>query len=191
MKSYGKCCYQSLVLQHITRLYVSLRGLLSDQVREVGFCRQRLRELAFLVGRHRQGARTRRPGRRVACQDQELEVGAREKYLLPGRLRRAQGCHRQDQRPDRQPTTCSPSTSWCSSSCSSSFRPWCTCAWGPPNLVKNLAPALLHEAIRFLEPLLEGTNAAEMYLAQHTNRSQATAEIKEEVQTIFNATAPR
>ena len=38
--------YQSLVLQQVTRGLVSLRGLLSDELREVNFCRARLTELA-------------------------------------------------------------------------------------------------------------------------------------------------
>ncbi len=46
LKAYPKCSYQGLVMQRITALYVSLRGLLSDQLREVDFCRARLQDLA-------------------------------------------------------------------------------------------------------------------------------------------------
>lgn len=46
LRAYPKCRYQSLVLQHVNSLYVSLRGQLSDQLREVDFCRARLSELA-------------------------------------------------------------------------------------------------------------------------------------------------
>ena len=49
LRIYAKTRYQSLILRHINRLYVSLRGHLSDQIREVGFCRQRLDELASLL----------------------------------------------------------------------------------------------------------------------------------------------
>ena len=49
LRAYAKTRYQSLVLRHINRLYVGLRGHLSDQIREVGFCRQRLSELAGLL----------------------------------------------------------------------------------------------------------------------------------------------
>ena len=49
IRSYPKARYQSLILQQITRLYVSLRGLLSDQLREIGFCRHRLTELLDLL----------------------------------------------------------------------------------------------------------------------------------------------
>ena len=46
LKAYPKCRYQCLVLQRITALYVSVRGSLSDQLREVDFCRARLQDLA-------------------------------------------------------------------------------------------------------------------------------------------------
>src|SRR5262249_25676998 len=46
LQAYPKCQFQSLVLQKVQSFYVSLRGLLSDQLREVDYCRGRLRELA-------------------------------------------------------------------------------------------------------------------------------------------------
>jgi hypothetical protein len=49
LRIYAKTRYQSLILRHINRFYVGLRGHLSDQIREVGFCRQRLGELAGLL----------------------------------------------------------------------------------------------------------------------------------------------
>jgi hypothetical protein len=45
LRSFCKSRYQSLILQRVTSVYVSLRGQLSDQMREVGFCRDRLKDL--------------------------------------------------------------------------------------------------------------------------------------------------
>jgi serine/threonine protein kinase len=45
LRQYAKGRYQGLVLQRVVAIYVSLRGQLSDQMREVGFCRNRLGEL--------------------------------------------------------------------------------------------------------------------------------------------------
>ena len=121
---------------------------------------------------------------------QELEVGAREKYLLPeGCVELKDAIDKINDRIDSEDLLTFDGI--IQQLLQQQFQALVHVCMGPANLVKNLAPALLHEAIRFLEPLLEGTNAAEMYLAQHPNRSQATAEIREEVQTIFNATAPR
>ena len=49
LRVYAKAQYQALLLTCINRLYISVRGHLSDQLREVGFCRQRLDELAGLL----------------------------------------------------------------------------------------------------------------------------------------------
>src|SRR5262249_51810943 len=45
LRLYPKYRYQSLILQRVNALYLSLRGQLSDQLREVDFCRARLGEL--------------------------------------------------------------------------------------------------------------------------------------------------
>jgi hypothetical protein len=48
-RSFCKSRYQSLILQRVTAVFISLRGQLSDQMREVGFCRDRLKELCRLL----------------------------------------------------------------------------------------------------------------------------------------------
>src|SRR5690606_21510722 len=50
VRYYPKWRYQSLVLRRVIELYVTLRGQLSDLVREVGFVRQRLGELQEAFG---------------------------------------------------------------------------------------------------------------------------------------------
>lgn len=49
VRAYAKARHQSLFMRHVNQLYIGLRGRLSDQVREVGFCRQPLSELAGLL----------------------------------------------------------------------------------------------------------------------------------------------
>ena len=182
LTSYAKCCYQSQVLQHITRLYVSLRGLLSDQVREVGFCRQRLRELASLLqydGKAGNPKETNGP-----------DENAREKYLLP------EGCVDLKDAVEKVSAQVGPEDllefdKLVQQLLQEQFQALVHVCMGPPTMVRNLAPALLQEAVRFLEPHLDGTNAAQMYLAQHVNHGQITTDIKEEVQNIFSAAIPR
>jgi eukaryotic-like serine/threonine-protein kinase len=45
LQAYTKWRYQSLVVQRLIGVYISLRGSLSDQLREINFCRTRLVEL--------------------------------------------------------------------------------------------------------------------------------------------------
>jgi hypothetical protein len=49
IRVYTKNRYQSLVLNHMTCAFVALRGHLSDELREVNFCRVRLSELLQLL----------------------------------------------------------------------------------------------------------------------------------------------
>jgi serine/threonine protein kinase len=48
LKAFPKWRYQSVVLQHLAASFVGLRGHLSDELREVNFCRVRLAELLRL-----------------------------------------------------------------------------------------------------------------------------------------------
>jgi serine/threonine protein kinase len=50
LRCYGQCQYESLVQQQIIAAYVSLRGHLSDQLREINYCRVRLGELLQAFG---------------------------------------------------------------------------------------------------------------------------------------------
>ena len=49
LRGYAKWRHQALVLQNLTTAFVSLRGNLSDELREVNFCRVRLGELLRLL----------------------------------------------------------------------------------------------------------------------------------------------
>ncbi len=49
LRSFAKWRYQAQVLQHLTTAFVGLRGHLSDELREVNFCRVRLSELLRLL----------------------------------------------------------------------------------------------------------------------------------------------
>ena len=53
LRVYSKTQYQALLLTAINRLYIGVRGHLSDQLREIGFCRTRLEELAGLIRERR------------------------------------------------------------------------------------------------------------------------------------------
>src|SRR5262249_50695274 len=50
LRCYGPCQYGSLVQQQIIAAFVSLRGHLSDQLREINYCRVRLCELLQAFG---------------------------------------------------------------------------------------------------------------------------------------------
>src|SRR5262249_21689658 len=53
LRIYSKTQYQALLLTSINRLYIGVRGHLSDELREIGFCRTRLEELSGLIRERR------------------------------------------------------------------------------------------------------------------------------------------
>lgn len=180
MRAYPKCRYQSLVLQHITRLYVSLRGLLSDQIREVGFCRQRLGELAGLVENIRKPVEEprARPG------------PSAEKCLLPP------GCTDLEDAQQKLEDRISADDLLrfdqnIQALIKEQFQALVHVCMGPSNVVKNLAPVMIQEAIGFLEPHLQGTNIAEMYLHQHDFKGEMTPELKEDLRAHYAEAAPK
>src|SRR5262249_12020920 len=59
LRNYPKWHSQSMLLQTASRAFVSLRGNLSDQLREFNFCRVRLGELMLALGEQPATARTR------------------------------------------------------------------------------------------------------------------------------------
>ena len=85
LRWYPKWRYQSLILRELTQVYVSLRGNLSDQLREINFCRSRLGELQkmFEHGVSEPGAAAGEP------KAEPLGASARPMncYCLPGAVR--------------------------------------------------------------------------------------------------------
>ena len=193
LRSFTKCRYQSLVLQHITSLYVSLRGLVSDQMREVGYCRTRLGELAGLIAIPPQlGAAPR-----GESSSQAGPAPAQEKHLLP------EGCADIKDAIEQIDNEIGPEDLLAFDHIvqrllEQQFQALVHVCMGSSNMVKSLAPALIQEAVRFIEPRLANTNAAEMYLAQSTRGETASpkgaatprSDVKEDLLNFYAAAAP-
>lgn len=153
MRVYAKSRYQSLILGLIQRLYVTMRGHLSDQIREVGFCRQRLGELGGLVA----------PSVEPAAPKAEYE-----KLLLPTDCttvaEAAQIVDRQIAQDDLVTFDESVQQLICQH-----YRTLLQVCLGPSNLVRTLAPAMIHEAEKFLTPRFEAWNVADLWLPDPVN----------------------
>lgn len=162
MKSYPKCRYQSLILQHISRLFVSLRGVLSDQIREVGFCRTRLGELAGLLD---------------SPETESLGDGSKEteKVLLPGECRRLEDAVKQvlgavtaadllvfDQKVQEL--------------VHKDYRALVDICMGHGHVLRALAPAMLRRAQQFLGARLVGHGVNEMFLSRPDSSPEACLE---------------
>jgi serine/threonine protein kinase len=151
LKAFAKCRYHSLTLFHVNRLYVSLRGYLSDQIREVGFCRTRLGELAGLFT--------------SGTQDPKRSSTAREQYLLP------EGCTKVEEAirgMDKQVglDELAAFDERIQALIQRDYRALVEVCTGPSQVVKNLAPAMLAEAEDFLEPFVQGASVADLFIKQ-------------------------
>lgn len=151
LKSFAKARFQSLILFHVNRLYVSLRGFLSDQIREVEFCRTNLRELArTFAAPLAQGASA---------------SAAYEQYLLPV------GCAKLDDavaKLDKEigPDKVAVFDQRIQELVRRQFHALVQVCTGPALVLKTLAPAMLNEGAAFLEPLLQGASVADLFVKQ-------------------------
>jgi eukaryotic-like serine/threonine-protein kinase len=172
VRIYSKTRYQCLILTHINRLYVGLRGHLTDQLREVGFCRQRLGELAGLV---RDKTATTPPA-----------MASYEKLLLPhGATSLPEALKRVDELVtdddllafDRvlQPII------------HQQYRALINVCMGPSNLVRTLAPLMLQEAETFLAPRFQGASVAEMW---QLDKGDGTGAVAADLVAAFDEAAP-
>jgi hypothetical protein len=167
VRNYTKVRFHSLVLTHLNRLYLGLRGHLSDQVREVGFCRARIGELqALLVP--------------PAIADKHA-TGPADCSLFPP------GCVDLKEAIEQLSTTINTEDLlafdhriqvWIKEHC----RALLEICMGSSTTVKNLAPAMLQEAEAYLGDRLQGVSVTEMYLT----RKQAEYEADTADDMIFD-----
>lgn len=153
LKAYPKCRYQSIILAHINHLYVALRGHLSDQIREVGFCRQRLEELAGLFKEPSQSSKAAKQPPKMQHEEALLPPGCEDLHEASAKLAEGVG-------PEDLPAF----DEHAQALIKQEYRALVQICLGPSHVVRELAPLLLREAEAFLEPRLQGSNVAEMFL---------------------------
>ncbi|MBM3994764.1 MAG: hypothetical protein FJ303_11510 [Planctomycetes bacterium] len=177
VRTYAKMRYHSMVLAHLNRLYIGLRGHLSDQIREVGFCRARLGELLSLLqptasnlsdGSLRGDRSLFPPGcldLRAAIDQLTSTITTDEILQLDDRVQE-----------------------WLKTHCQALLE----VCMGSGTMVRNLAPALLREAEVFMSERLHGASVAEMYLTRKRNEfnDNSDALIADELQHLFDDATP-
>jgi hypothetical protein len=163
IRAYARWRYQSLMQQRLGNIYVSLRGHLSDQLREINFCRARLSELI---------ARLEDPGPAAAAVDDGalgqniFPAGCRSldeavEHLLQGVLPEdLQGLDRRMQELVQQ-----------------QFKSLMQVCLGSANLLDNLEALMQETAERFLNTRLGAIDIAEMYLAHRPQEGEAEADL--------------
>ena len=154
---YPKCRYQAIILHYCSAFYLTLRGQLSDQLREVDFCRQRLKELHDQFSPEPSNkTRSRRKGT-------EIIPGHLGRILMPEGCRtfedivqsiRRQVTTEDFQRLDQQ----------IQYMIRKQFKALVHVCMSSTSVAKGLAPAMQAEAEKFLAPKLDNVDVIQMFL---------------------------
>ena len=172
--NYAKCRYQSLILLTINSLYVRLRGNLSDQMREVGFCRHRLTELADLI-KERSAA--------------DLSSRMDDHVLVP------QGCATLGDLARRLEAELSLDDvlefdEQIQKLVRRQFRALVQVCMASSHTIRTLAPAMLAEAECFLGPRLQGANVAELLLSRYPDDDDGHTQLSNDLLNAYDEAAP-
>jgi eukaryotic-like serine/threonine-protein kinase len=178
LRSYARCRYQALILQQVMTVCVGLRGQLTDQLREIGFCRTRLGELLGLLadpknvfGPDRLPSKVGRSLIPPGCKTLDEAVQQIEKGISPDDLLAL------DQR--IQPVL------------KRQFRALVQVCLGSSQALHTLKPLILHEAESFLDARLANADVVQMYLGQYVKGGEVNLDkLHEDLRGLFIAAAP-
>ena len=170
LRNYPKWRFQSLVLQQASSAFLSLRGHLSDEAREINFCRVRLTELQRLL---------------------ESPTGAGESEPRAGRLLLPTGCKDLAEAVDGMLTRLGPDAmaeldGLMQEAIRQEFTALVHICLAHANLLKTVETSMVRTAERFAEGLLGETNAAGLLLEQHPDEDDA----KSEASSFFDEARP-
>ncbi len=160
LRAYPKWRFQSLVLQQASSAFLSLRGHLSDELREINFCRVRLAELQRLL---------------EAPPDTSLSEPRAGRLLLPA------GCKDLGEAAEALLAGVGPEAlleldGRVQEVIRSQFTALVHICLSSGNLLKNVGTAMLEAAREFSGEVVGETNAAELFLEQHPDEGEAEGE---------------
>jgi serine/threonine protein kinase len=169
---YSQWRYQGALVQNVAKIYISLRGNLSDQLREINFCRTRLGEL---LRSFENSAKEGTAGEEVSWGRNVFQPGCR---TLPDAVKQmTQAITVQDLEVlDRKVQEL----------IQQQFRALVDVCLASSNLLDELEAAMQREVEAFVGSRLAGTSVAEMYLARHSQEGN----ILEDLVGMFEEATP-
>jgi hypothetical protein len=180
LRDYPKWRNQHLLLQTVSRALVGLRGNMSDQLREINFCRVRLGELAQSFALEDMSLRARLFDEPPATQVQE-----HVRPLLPA------GCTSLEEAVDHfvrdvTPEDLSVLDQQVQTMLTEQFRALFHVCMTSANLLKNVQLAMEEEVARAAEKRIGATDVATLFLERFPSDEQAAGELA----IAFDAAAP-
>ena len=173
LRNYPKFRHQALVLQQVLGVYVSLRGHLTDTLREINFCRVRLGELATAFA---DPPEADKPAHRRSKEEYAAEVEGPGKYLFP------EGCQDLAQAVSRGETALGSEAlleldARIQKVMRSQFGSLVQVCLATKNVTRNVAAVMRETAEAFVEERLERTDVARLFLDQHPDEDTAVDEL--------------
>jgi hypothetical protein len=182
LRAYPKWRYQALVLHHLAEAFVSLRGHLSDELREVNFCRVRLSELLRLL-------------EEAPAEEAALPVGRSagpgERQGSIGRRLFLSGCKDLSEAVQQFLAGLSPDDlleldAWMEETLKKDFTALVHVCLSSGTILKGVGAAMLETARAFAATKLPATDVAELFFEQQPEEEEAQAEAV----TFFDEAAP-
>lgn len=169
LREYAKTMYQSLVLRQVSLVFLTLRGHLADEIREVNFCRNRLGELLRVL-------------EEVA--DTTQAKSSSTKYLYPA------GCSNLNEAVEHfekqlNEEALNELDARMEAMLKKQFTALVNVCLGGGNAVKNVEAAMRRTAEEFVAGRIGEMNVAEMFLEQHPDDQAAAA-----LTDMFDEAAP-
>jgi eukaryotic-like serine/threonine-protein kinase len=163
IRSYPRWRYQGLMCQRVANVYLGLRGQLSDQLREINYCRARLTELL-------------KSFQEPPAQTPMEENGSSGRLLFPAGVKNVTEAAKQ-MLERITPTELRELDVLMQKLLQEQFQGLVNVCLASTNLLTSLEEALQREAEAFVGARLAGVNVADMYLAQYANEEEACADL--------------
>ena len=176
LRDYPKCRYQALVLQQVLSVYVSLRGHLTDTLREINFCRVRLGDLASSLSVARAPSAAANNGQRTPDRDYAVEVEG------PGKFVFRQGCKDLAQAVGEGEAALGPDAlleldGRIQKVIRKQFGSLVQVCLAPANVTRNVARAMSAAGEAFVAERLAKADVARLFLDQHSTQDAAVDEL--------------
>ncbi len=179
IKFYSKWRYQSLLLQNLASSFVGVRGHLSDQLREVNFCRVRLTELARLFEESAAKVSPAKPGKSAG-----RDEGLGRKFFVSGCKDLGEAVRLCMEK--ITPKNLLDLDARMEAMLKKSFTALVHVCFTTSNVLKDVQASMASVANDFAAEQLPSLSAASLFFEQHPDESQAEGEIG----SFFDEAAP-
>jgi hypothetical protein len=189
LRSYAKWRYQSLVLGQLAAGFVTLRGHLADEMREINFCRVRLTELLRLL--EEPALEADRPAGRPQRAAHDRAPAGRPAREIAGRYLFTSGCRDFPEAVETFLAGVTPEAlreldAGVEAMLKERFRALVHVCLSEANVLRHVQAAMLETAAAFAAGLMPQTDVAEMFLDQNAGLGQAGGEVA----SFFDEAAP-